>query len=96
MNEFLYKDERPRHITALDQGGPTPILPPTDCRSARWELDPDINTPERAIRFAANMVPDVPGEQNPYFTRAVTNLLEGFSQFAEVQARVHTKPIRSR
>jgi type IV secretory pathway TraG/TraD family ATPase VirD4 len=74
---YDYKNELPRRIAALEPGAPTSILLPTDYRSARWELRRDIHTPKRAIQFSANMVPDVPGEQNPYFTLAVRNLLEG-------------------
>ena len=54
---------------------PVHFLLPSDERSSRWDLSRDVTCPGAVVQFCNAVVPDVPGDSGPFFTKAIRSLL---------------------
>lgn len=65
--------------TCLTKFAQVPVyyLLPTDRRSCRWDLARDFRSPAAIKQFCQAVVPDSPGDSNPFFTRSFRELMVG-------------------
>ena len=52
-------------------------LLPSDIRSCRWDIARDFDSPASIIQFCHAVLPDSPGDSNPFFTEAFRELMIG-------------------
>lgn len=52
-------------------------LLPSDMRSCRWDIARDFDSPASIIQFCHAVLPDTPGDSNPFFTVAFRELMIG-------------------
>ena len=52
-------------------------LLPSDMRSCRWDIARDFDSPASIIQFCHAVLPDTPGDSNPFFTEAFRELMIG-------------------
>jgi Type IV secretion-system coupling protein DNA-binding domain len=73
---FDPKNELHPYISELAQV-PVYYLLPSDMRSCRWDIARDFNSPAGIIQFCHAVLPDTPGDSNPFFTEAFRELMIG-------------------
>ena len=56
---------------------PVYYLLPSDMRSCRWDIARDFDSPASIIQFCHAVLPDTPGDSNPFFTVAFRELMIG-------------------
>ena len=56
---------------------PVYYLLPSDMRSCRWDIARDFDSPASIIQFCHAVLPDTPGDSNPFFTEAFRELMIG-------------------
>ena len=56
---------------------PVYYLLPSDMRSCRWDIARDFDSPAGIIQFCHAVLPDTPGDSNPYFREAFRELMIG-------------------
>ncbi len=75
---YDFKNEHVRIIAAIKPEVPIRLLLPSDVRCSPWHIARDLAGDSKRIRqFTTNCVPDVKGEQNPFFTKATRAIFEG-------------------
>ncbi len=78
MAFYDYKNEHTSLVAAADPQVPVRLLLPSDRRSSAWDLAKDLRgSPKRIRQFTLNAVPDVKGDNNPFFQKATRALFEG-------------------
>ncbi|MGZ3387861.1 MAG: type IV secretory system conjugative DNA transfer family protein, partial [Isosphaeraceae bacterium] len=66
---------------------PVYYLLPTDRRSCRWDLARDFCSPAAIKQFCQAVVPDSPGDSNPFFTRSFRELMLGIMTSLNITQR---------
>jgi len=76
---ILVHDAKGEYTSALLAGYPlqTALLAPWDTRAVPWILGADLRTRMDAADGAATLVPDIPGDRQPFWRQAARAVLEG-------------------
>jgi hypothetical protein len=75
----LIHDAKGEYTSTLLAGYPheTALLAPWDTRTVPWTLGADLRTRLDAAEGAATLVPDIPGDRQPFWRQAARAVLEG-------------------
>ena len=75
---FDVKRDVVSHLHAMGVAeGHALILNPFDARAVAWDVSRDLTDPAKAYAYAKSIIPDRPGELQPFFTSAAQALLSG-------------------
>lgn len=80
MIGYDYKNEIIRLIASLEPEVPAYIMIPSHLYSVPWDVARDLNSPARVRQFWMNAIPDVAGENSPFFRQATRGIAEGITE----------------